>query len=165
MIKTRLVNVVFKLTDLEKNEIENKIKNYEYSRAVSIEALKIIQKERGWVSDEAILAISKILGIPAVDIEEVATFYNQIFRQPVGCNIIRYCDSVVCFINGYKNIKNSLENYLGIKPGETTKDGLFTLLPTCCLGDCDKGPVIMINEDVHLDCTSTNILTLLDSYI
>jgi NADH-quinone oxidoreductase subunit E len=164
IIKTRSVNNAFKLTDIEKNEIEEKIKNYEDPRAVSIEALKIVQKKRAWVSDEAILAISEILGVTAVDIEEVATFYNQIFRQPVGSNIIRYCDSVVCFINGYKDIKNLLENYLEIQSGETTKDGLFTLLPTCCLGNCDKGPVIMINEDLHFFCKKIEILTLLDAY-
>ncbi|WP_414734436.1 NADH-quinone oxidoreductase subunit NuoE [Buchnera aphidicola] len=164
IIKTRSVNIEFKLTDFEKNEIENKIKNYENPRAVSIEALKIVQKQRLWISDEAILAISDILGVSAIDIEEVATFYNQIFRQPVGCNIIRYCDSIVCFINGYEGILDMFEHYLKIKSGETTKDGLFTLLPTCCLGNCDQSPVIMINEDVYLNFKKTKILTLLDKY-
>ncbi|CAL4320008.1 NADH-quinone oxidoreductase subunit NuoE [Buchnera aphidicola] len=164
IIKTCSVNIEFKLTDFEKNEIKNKIRNYENSRAVSIEALKIVQKKRSWISDEAIIAISNVLGISAVDVEEVATFYNQIFRQPVGCNIIRYCDSIVCFINGYKGIRDVLEDFLKIKSGETTKDGLFTLLPTCCLGNCDQGPVIMINEDVYFNLKKTKILTLLDKY-
>ncbi|WP_343192289.1 NADH-quinone oxidoreductase subunit NuoE [Buchnera aphidicola (Formosaphis micheliae)] len=164
MIKVNLLNSNFRLNSLEKNKIKNQIKYYEDSRSVSIEALKIVQKERGWICDEAIFAISKLLGVSVVDIESVATFYNQIFRQPVGKNIIRYCDSIVCFINGYKDIQMLLENILAIKTGETTQDGMFTLLPTCCLGNCDQSPVLMINDDMHFCVTPKLIPNLLDSY-
>ncbi|HMI77124.1 MAG TPA: NADH-quinone oxidoreductase subunit NuoE [Buchnera sp. (in: enterobacteria)] len=159
-----MYNNKFQLTFLEKSQIIDKIKNYEEPRAVSIEALKIVQKTRKWVSDEAIVAIANILGISVVDVEGVATFYNQIFRQPVGENIIRYCDSVVCYINGYKSIQKILEKTLQIKPGETTIDNCFTLLPTCCLGNCDKGPVIMINEKIYFYLTPQLMINLLDSY-
>jgi len=162
--KNYMCNNQFELTIVEKNKIIDKIKKYEDPRAVSIEALKIVQKTRKWISDEAIVAISKILGVSAVDIEGVATFYNQIFRKPVGVNIIRYCDSVVCYINGYKNIQKILEKTLQIKPGQTTADGVFTLLPTCCLGNCDKGPVIMINEITYFYLTPQLMVILLDSY-
>jgi len=152
------------LTNEEINEIENEKKYYENYRAVSIEALKIVQKKRGWVSDQAIYAISEILQINPSEVEGVATFYSQIFRQPVGRNIIRYCDSVVCFLTGYKMIKTALENYLKIKIGETTKDNRFTLLPVCCLGNCDKAPTIMINEDTHSCLTPEAIPHLLELY-
>ncbi|QCI19735.1 MAG: NADH-quinone oxidoreductase subunit NuoE [Buchnera aphidicola (Brevicoryne brassicae)] len=154
----------FILTNEEINEIENEKKYYENYRAVSIEALKIVQKKRGWVSDQAIYAISEILQINPSEVEGVATFYSQIFRQPVGRNIIRYCDSVVCFLTGYKMIKTALENYLKIKIGETTKDNRFTLLPVCCLGNCDKAPTIMINEDTHSCLTPEAIPHLLELY-
>ena len=72
-------------------------------RAASIEALKIVQKQRGWVPDGAINAIAEVLGIPASDVEGVATFYSQIYRTPVGRHVIRYCDSVVCHITGYRH--------------------------------------------------------------
>lgn len=98
------------------------------------------------------------------EIEGVATFYSQIFRQPVGRNVIRYCDSVVCFLTGYKMIKKSLENYLQINIGETTKDNRFTLLPVCCLGNCDKSPTIMINEDTHSCLVPEAIPYLLELY-
>ncbi|QCI20728.1 NADH-quinone oxidoreductase subunit NuoE [Buchnera aphidicola (Brachycaudus cardui)] len=158
------MSIKFKLTNEEINAIENEKKFYENSRAVSIEALKIVQKKRGWISDQAIYAIAEILNIHPRDVEEVATFYSQIFRQPVGRNIIRYCDSVVCFLTGYQIVKNTLENYLNIKIGETTKDKKFTLLPVCCLGNCDKGPTIMINEDTYSFLTPESIPRLLESY-
>lgn len=105
-----------------------------------------------------------VLGIPASDVEGVATFYSQIFRQPVGRHVIRYCDSVVCHINGYQGIQAALEKKLNIKPGQTTFDGRFTLLPTCCLGNCDKGPNMMIDEDTHAHLTPEAIPELLERY-
>jgi NADH-quinone oxidoreductase subunit E len=152
------------LTNEEIKEIEQHKKYYENLQAICIEALKIVQKKRGWVSDQAIDAIAKILKIRPSEVEGVATFYSQIFRKPVGRNIIRYCDSVVCFLTGYQEIRIALENYLQIKIGETTKDNRFTLLPVCCLGNCDKGPTIMINEDTYSFLTPESIPCLLESY-
>ncbi|MEX5590915.1 NAD(P)H-dependent oxidoreductase subunit E, partial [Pseudomonas urmiensis] len=86
-------------------------------RAASIEALKIVQKERGWVPDGAIYAIGDLLGIPASDVEGVATFYSQIFRQPVGRHIIRVCNSMVCFIGGHENVVDEIKRSLGIGLG------------------------------------------------
>lgn len=90
---------------------------YEDSRAAFIEALKIVQKQRGWVSDGAIYAIVDVLGISVSDVEGVVTFYSQIFRQSVGRYVIRYCDSVVCYINGYQGIQAAFEKKLNIKLG------------------------------------------------
>ena len=87
----------FALSETERSAIEHEMHHYEDPRAASIEALKIVQKERGWVPDGAIHAIGDVLGIPASDVEGVATFYSQIFRQPVGRHIIRVCDSMVCY--------------------------------------------------------------------
>ena len=137
----------FVLSDTERSAIEHEMHHYEDPRAASIEALKIVQKERGWVPDGAADAIGAILGIPASDVEGVATFYSQIFRQPVGRHIIRVCDSMTCFIGGHESILGSIKNQLGIAPGQTTADGRFTLLPVCCLGNCDKAPALMIDDD------------------
>ncbi len=154
----------FVLSAEERDAIEHEKLHYEDARAASIEALKIVQKKRGWVPDEAIVAIAAVLGISASDVESVATFYSQIFRQPVGRHVIRYCDSVVCHITGYQGIQAALEKKLGIKPGETTADGRFTLLPTCCLGNCDKGPAIMIDDDTHAPLQPEEIPLLLEEY-
>lgn len=123
----------FVLSASEREAIEHEIHHYEDARAASIEALKIVQKHRGWVPDGAIPAIGEILGIPASDVEGVATFYSQIFRQPVGRHIIRVCDSMVCYIGGHESVLGAIQQQLGIGLGQTTADDRFTLLPVCCL--------------------------------
>lgn len=163
-IETIEDNNAFVLSTLERDAIEHEKHHYEDARAASIEALKIVQKQRGWVPNGAIHAIADVLGIPASDVEGVATFYSQIFRQPVGRHVIRYCDSVVCHITGFQGIQAALEDNLNIKPGQTTADGRFTLLPTCCLGNCDKGPTMMVDEDTHVHLTPENIVNLLEQY-
>ena len=104
-----------------------------------------------------------MLGIPASDVEGVATFYSQIFRQPVGRHVIRYCDSVVCHINGYRGSGPRLRKTQH-QAGADDFDGRFTLLPTCCPGNCDKGPNMMIDEDTHAHLTPEGIPELLERY-
>jgi NADH-quinone oxidoreductase subunit E len=135
------------LTEIEIHEIQEEVKLYPVKSAACIEALKIVQEHRGWVSDESIKDIASFLEMPAEEIEGVATFYNMIFRKPVGRNIIMICNSVTCYMLGYETIYQHVSNKLGIKFGETTPDQRFTLLPNPCLGDCDHAPAIMINKD------------------
>ena len=144
--------------------IEREIEHYEDARAASIAALKIVQRRHGWVPDEAIAEIGRVLGIPASDVEGVATFYSLIFRQPVGRHVIKICDSVACFLTGYGGVKEALSRELGIGLGETTRDGRFTLLPICCLGACDKAPVLMIDDDTHPDVGAPDVARLLERY-
>ncbi|XBC43981.1 MAG: NADH-quinone oxidoreductase subunit NuoE [Buchnera aphidicola (Floraphis choui)] len=159
-----MLDDTFTLSNEEKRQILNKKDDYEDTRSISIEALKIVQKRRGWISKKAICEISKILRISESNLEEVATFYSQIFRKPVGRNVIRYCDSVVCYMYGCEDIKSILENELNIVIGETTKDLCFTLLPTCCLGNCDKAPTIMINDVTYSCLTPKSVVKLLELY-
>ncbi len=154
----------FVLSNEERAAIEHEIEHYEDPRAASIDALKIVQKQRGWVPDGAIAAIGEILGIPATDVEGVATFYNLIFRRPVGRHVIKVCDSIACFLTGYDDVHAALSKKLGISMGQTTSDGRFTLLPICCLGACDKGPVLMIDDDTHGDVAPERIEQLLEQY-
>ncbi|PTT81018.1 NADH-quinone oxidoreductase subunit NuoE, partial [Pseudomonas sp. HMWF010] len=107
----------FTLSASERSAIEHEMHHYEDPRAASIEALKIVQKARGWVPDGAADAIGEILGIPASDVEGVATFYSQIFRQPVGRHIIRVCDSMTCYIGGHEGVLAGIKDQLGIVPG------------------------------------------------
>jgi NADH-quinone oxidoreductase subunit E len=144
--------------------IEEEIGHYEDPRAASIGALKIVQKRHGWVPDGAIPVIGRLLGIPASDVEGVATFYNLIFRRPVGRYVIKVCDSVACFLTGYEELKEEVCKQLGIGLGETTADGRFTLLPICCLGACDRGPVLMIDDDTHFGVLPQEVARLLERY-
>ncbi|AEF22279.1 MULTISPECIES: NADH-quinone oxidoreductase subunit NuoE [Pseudomonas] len=154
----------FALSETERSAIEHEMHHYEDPRAASIEALKIVQKERGWVPDGAADAIGAILGIPASDVEGVATFYSQIFRQPVGRHIIRVCDSMTCFIGGHESVLGSIKAELGIVPGQTTADGRFTLLPVCCLGNCDKAPAMMIDDETFGDVQPEGVAQLLENF-
>lgn len=154
----------FELHPEDRAAIEHEIEHYADPRAASIDALKIVQKRHGWVPDGAINAIAEVLGISGPDVEGVATFYNLIFRRPVGRNVIKVCDSISCFLTGYDDVRDSISQQLNIGLGETTPDGRFTLLPICCLGACDRGPVLMINDDTHFDLAPDNIAQLLEQY-
>lgn len=154
----------FMLHPDDRAAIEHETHHYEDPRAASIEALKIVQHRHGWVPDGALAAIGEVLGIPASDVEGVATFYNLIFRRPVGRHVIKVCDSVSCFLTGYDEVKQAFQARLGIGLGHTTPDNRFTLLPICCLGACDKGPVLMIDEDTHVNVQPDHINELLEQY-
>ena len=122
------------LTAEERQEIEAELARYPTKEAVCIDAMKIVQRHRGWVSDESIRDIGELLEMSSADLDGVATFYNLIFRKPVGPHVIMLCDSVSCWIMGYDRIREHLTARLGIRFGETTADNRFTLLPIVCLG-------------------------------
>ena len=152
------------LTKEEKKEILEEIKQYPYPSVACVDALKIIQHHRGWVSDESVSEIANILGISNEEVDSLATFYSRIYRKPVGRNIILICDSVSCMIMGYGSIYDYISKKLYISFGETTSDGRFTLLPVSCLGDCDNAPAMMINIDHFNRLTVEKIDELLDQY-
>lgn len=154
----------FALTADEVHEIEHAMGHYPDPRAASIDALKVVQNNHGWVPDGAIAAIARVLGIPASDVEGVATFYNMIFRQPVGRHVITVCDSIGCFLTGYEELIAAFKAKLGIELGQTTSDNRFTLLPICCLGNCDKGPTLMIDKDTYGPVAIHQIDQLLEQY-
>jgi NADH-quinone oxidoreductase subunit E len=138
-------------------EIEHEMSLYPDKQAVGLEALKIVQKHQGWVSDESLLGIAKYLDLPASDLEGVATFFNLVYRQPVGRNVILFCNSVTCWIMGCDDLRQHIIDTLGIDFGQTTEDGEFTLIPVPCLGDCDKAPVMMVGEKMQRKLTRDTI--------
>ena len=151
------------LSEKEINAIKQEISNYEDKSAASIEALKIVQKHRGWVSDESLKATAALLELSADELDGVATFYNLIYRRPVGKKVIHYCNSVSCWMLGSDNICATISTQLGIKPGETTEDGEYTLLPIVCLGDCDHAPVMLIGDKLHRNLDEIKIAELFEN--
>lgn len=151
------------LTDEERREIEEELKRFTHKQAACVEALKIVQKHRGWVSDE-IGGIAELLGMTPDELDAVATFYSFIFRRPVGKHIILICDSISCWVMGYDLVREHLQKKLGISPGETSADGQFTLLPASCLGVCDHAPAMMIDDELYLDLTPHKIDSILEGY-
>ena len=152
------------LTTAEIADIDHEMGIYPDKQAVGLEALKIVQKHQGWVSDESLLAIAGYLDLPAAELEGVATFFNLIYRQPVGRNVMLFCDSVSCWIMGCEGLKAHIKEALGIDFGETSPDGDFTLIPVPCLGDCDRAPVMMVGEDLHRNLTSEKIDEIISHY-
>jgi NADH-quinone oxidoreductase subunit E len=152
------------LTPEERQEIEAEFPHYPTKEAICIDAMKIVQRHRGWVSDESIQDIAELLGMSASDLDGVATFYNLLFRKPVGRHVIYLCDSVSCWIMGYDRQREHLGARLGVAMGETTPDNRFTLLPIVCLGCCDRAPAMMVDEDLHVDLTPERIDGILERY-
>lgn len=152
------------LTEEEKKEINEEIKQYPYPAVACIDALKIVQHHRGWVSDESVKDIAKLLSVSNEEVDGVATFYSRIYRKPVGRNVILICDSVSCMIMGYESLYVYISKKLGICFGDTTSDGRFTLLPISCLGDCDNAPAMIINNDHYNRLTVERIDDLLARY-
>ena len=152
------------LTTEEISEIEGEAAHYPKREAVSIDALKIVQRHRGWVSDESLRDIAAHLGMSPTDLDSVATFYNLIFRRPVGRHVIMVCDSVSCWIMGHDRIRQHLSERLGIEFGQTTPDNRFTLLPIVCLGCCDHAPAMMVDADLHSDLDPQKIDAQLKEY-
>jgi NADH-quinone oxidoreductase subunit E len=152
------------LSDHERERIEEDAGLHEHRRAAVSEALLIIQESRGWVSDEAVEDVAQVLGISREEVEGIATFYDLIFRRPVGRHVIMVCDSVSCWITGEERITGHLKQKLGIDLGGTTPDGSFTLLPIGCLGACDAGPAMMVDGELFDRLTPDRVDEILSDY-
>lgn len=162
--KTPKVAVETILTADEIVGIDEYIHHYPQARAAVLDALKLVQKRNGWVDDAQVQAIANMLQIPVSDVDGVATFFNRIYRSPVGRHVILLCDSIACYLTGFEAVEKELKAQLGIEYGQTTPDGRFTLLPICCLGNCDKGPAILIDEDTYGPVEAHEVAKLLEQY-
>jgi NADH-quinone oxidoreductase subunit E len=145
------------LSAAEIDEINAELGHYEDKSAVSIEALKIVQKYRGWVSDDGLLAVAEFLEISPAQLEGVATFYNLIYRQPVGRTVIHYCNSVTCWMLGAEQVRERLCRHLNVRLGEMSEDGEYTILPIVCLGACDHAPVAMVGNELKMELTENAV--------
>lgn len=153
-------DVITNLSPEEIAEIEHEIALVPRRDGAAIDAMLVVQKHRGWVSDESLKAIAHLLEMSAEELEGIATFYNLIFRKPVGEKVILLCDSVSCWLRGYEDVKQRLSEALGIEYGETTADGRYTLLPVPCLGACDRAPVMMVGDELHTHLGESDLTML-----
>ena len=155
------VDAMSPLSAAEHAAILGFVSHYPTARAACIEALRHVQERRGWVSDPVLAEIAAALGMSPAQLDEVATFYNLIFRQPVGDHVLYLCDSITCWIMGRDALAIQLGDRLGIRQGETTTDGRFTLLPIVCLGHCDHAPALMLDGTLHGDVDAGSLDRLL----
>lgn len=150
------------LSQAEKIEIDKELEHMPTKEAACIEALKIVQRHRRWVSDEALKELAEYLEMSPDALDSVATFYSLIFREPVGEHVILICDSLSCWITGYGDLLDHLKKKLGIDLGQTTEDGKFTLLTIPCLGVCEQAPAMIVDRETYGSLTPEKIDQILD---
>ena len=148
------------LNAVEEQQIADQVSHYPQPQAATIEALKIVQQQQGWVSDGKLKAIAERLNMSPDQVDSVATFYNKIYRRPVGNTVITLCDSISCWIMGYEGLREAICRELQISLGQTTSDQQITLLPTPCLGACNRAPAVMVGEELHGPVSAEQLIRL-----
>jgi NADH-quinone oxidoreductase E subunit len=154
--------VSLSFSESSRREFEGLFSRYPDREAVILPALYLAQRDFGYVSDEAILYIAGLVGVSPARIEGVATFYTMYNRKPVGKYHVQICRNISCSLLGAEHLIEHVSKKLGIKPGETTSDGKFTLSRAECLGSCGTAPVMQVNDDYHESLTREKIDSLLD---
>jgi NADH-quinone oxidoreductase subunit E len=117
-----------------------------------VDVLWELQQKRGWIDDEAVKNAAAECDLSPSEVDEVATFYNLLFREPVGRTVVFVCDSISCELNGASTLMARLSEIMSIAPGETTADGQLTLLPIVCLGHCERAPCLLAGRTIHGPC-------------
>jgi NADH-quinone oxidoreductase subunit E len=146
------------LTEIETKAIDAAARAFGHKDCGAADALSVIQKSRGWISDQTLEDLAAYLHMTTAELDETATFYNRIYRRPVGKHVILLCDSVSCWICGYGPLQEHLLKTLGLsRLCETTTDGMFTVLPAACLGACDHAPAMMVDDELFGDLTTEKI--------
>jgi NADH-quinone oxidoreductase subunit E len=137
----------FSLSAEGAKRVEELVRRYPKKEAALLPVLHIVQRERGFVSPQAEEWVAALLGISALQVREVLSFYTLLHRKPVGRYVIQVCRNISCFLAGSEDIVKHLEKKLGVRAGETTADGKYTLMAVECLGNCDHAPCLMVNDD------------------
>ena len=132
-----------------------------FESSLVLPCLRRIQEDRGYVANSDIEELAAFLGVPQIQIEEVLSFYTQFRRKPIGRWHLQFCHNVSCSMNGAENVLAHVEHKLGIKPGQTTPDGRYTLSTVECLGSCGTAPMMMVNDGYHENLTLTKLDELL----
>ena len=118
----------------------------------------------GYVPDQALTGLAEQLGLPVVDVYAAATFYRSLPMRPLGKHVIKVCKSVPCYLKNNRPVIDAVEKELGVGPGQTSHDGLFSLQMVNCIGACDKAPAMMIDDEVFGDLTPERVPGVLARY-
>ena len=148
----------------ETRQLDGILGHYPDRRAAAATAMRVVQARRRWLSDAALADLGDYLGMTVAELDSLATFGNMIFRRPVGRHIVLLCDSFACWSLGYAELRAAVEAELGVGMGQTTGDGRFTLLPIVCLGACDRGPAMMIDDELHGPVAPADVTAILGAY-
>lgn len=137
-------------------------RHFPTEQALLLPLLHAIQEKEGWISREAMSEAAKFLNLPLARVVEVVSFYTMYNRKPVGKKHVQVCTNVSCFLRGADHLVHCLEKRLGVKCGETTPDGRYTLSEVECLGACGSAPVVQINDEYHENLDEKSLAQLMD---
>ncbi len=139
------------LSEAAREEIRKVSARYPVKRSAVIHGLRLVQREHGYLSREGMVEVARLLEINPHQVWEVATFYTMFSVEPTGRFVLQVCKTLPCALRGALDIAAYLEKRLGIRVGETTADGLFTLRTVECLASCNTAPVIQVNEEPYCE--------------
>ncbi|MDZ7763068.1 MAG: NADH-quinone oxidoreductase subunit NuoE [Melioribacteraceae bacterium] len=151
---------------MEKNflseEIAGLVDLYGKNRSSLLPILQAIEKKHNYISDFAQQEVARLLDIHPVEVFSVITFYSFLTHKPRGRNVVRLCQTITCDILGKKSVADAIQRELGIEFGETSKDKKFTLEYANCLGMCDQGPAMLVNDQVFSHLTPEKAVEILN---
>jgi NADH-quinone oxidoreductase E subunit len=150
------------ISEQAKQHMRDLAARYPVARSAILPALHIAQQEEGYITQEGLQAVAEVLNLTVDDVESVATFYTMYYQQPMGKKIIKVCNSISCYLRGCDPLIEHIEQKLGIKRGETTPDGNFTLLTVECLASCGTAPVLQVNDEFVENVTPEKADQLID---
>jgi NADH-quinone oxidoreductase subunit E len=143
-------------------QLQSKIAAAEDPREQAVNVMYAIQRHYGWLTDEGLEEAAALVGMTPLEVEELATFYDFIYRSPVGQYVLHVCDGLVCWVYHEGSLFDYLCKKLGVCAGEVTEDGMFTVLPTACIGYCDKAPAMLVNGEFYGPLTPETIDEILE---
>jgi len=147
-----------------KQRMRDLASRYPVARSAVMPALYIAQQEEGYITQEGLQAVAEAINMTVDDVESVATFYTMYYQRPPGKKVIKVCTSISCYLRNCDALVSHLEQRLGIKRGETTADGNYTLLTAECLASCGTAPVLQINDEFVENVTIAMTDTLIDEW-
>jgi NADH-quinone oxidoreductase subunit E len=145
------------LSELNLKKLDGLKKYYKTSQALVLPALWMAQQEQGFISEEAMKHVSQLLNVPYGHILGVVTFYTMFHSKPIGKHHIEVCTNVSCMLRGSGRIVEHLEQRLGIKMGETSKDKKWSLSETECMGSCGTAPMVAVGEEYYENLTPEQV--------
>lgn len=155
----------FTFTPENRRRIEELATHYppERRRSVLIPALHIVQEQQGYVSANAMREVATVIGCTPAEVEDVVSYYSMFYTKPVGKYVLQVCRTLSCALTGAERLTEAISRKLGIEVGETDPTGTFTLVEVECLGACDRGPVVLVNDHWHELATPDSVGELLDT--
>jgi NADH-quinone oxidoreductase subunit E len=145
-----------------KEQLQAKIAGAEDPREQVVNVMYAIQRHYGWLTNEGLEEAAALVGMTPLEVEELATFYDFIYRSPVGQFVLHVCDGLVCWVYHEGSLFDYLCKKLGVCAGEVTADGMFTVLPTACIGYCDHAPAMLVNGEFYGPLTPESIDDILE---